>query len=74
MCKIPTKSMRSMVKVVWTFKMESRKLFLLAQLHDFHFFAVLLNTSTRYTQNDCPHLKNIYGIMKSGVAPPRIYF
>ena len=36
MHNIPTKSMRLMVKVVWTFKMELRELFLLAQLHDFH--------------------------------------
>ena len=46
--------------------MESRELFLLAQLHDFHFLAVLLSTGTMYTQNECPHLKNIYRIMKRG--------
>ena len=47
--------------------MELRELFLLAQLHDFHFFFVaLLSTGTMYTQNEGPHLKNIYRIMKRG--------
>ena len=30
----------------------------------FIFFAVLLSTGTMYTQNKCPHLKNIDRIMK----------
>ena len=66
MHNIPAKSMRLMVKVVCTFKMELRELCLLAQLRDFHFFAVLLSTGTMYTQNECPHLKNICRIMKRG--------
>ena len=66
MYNIPTKSMRLMVKVVWTLKKESRELLLLAQLCDFIFFAVLLGTGTMYTQDKCPHLKNIYRIMKRG--------
>ena len=65
MHNIPTKSMRLMVKVVWTFKngVEGAVLIRL-NFVIFIFFAVLLSTGTMYTQNECPHLKNIYRIMK----------
>ena len=32
----------------------------------FIFFAVRQSMGTMYTKNECPHLKNIYGIMKRG--------
>ena len=65
MHNIPTKSMRLMVKVVWTFKNGVKEAVLISSpFMIFIFFTVLLSTGTMYTQNKCPHLKNIYRIMK----------
>ena len=63
MHNIPTKSMRLTVKVVWTFKNGVEGAVLICSTI---FFAVLPSTGTMYTQNECPHLKNIYRIMKRG--------
>ena len=60
MHNIPTKSMRLMVKVVWTFKNGVKGAVLISSTSWFFIsFAVLLSTGTMYTQNKCPHLKNI---------------
>ena len=61
------KSMRLTVKVVWTFKNGVEGAVLISSIFVIViFFAVLLSTGTKYTQNKCPHLKNIYRIMKRG--------
>ena len=58
---IPTKSMRLMVKVVWTFKKWSQgSCSYQLNFVVFIFFAVWQSTGTMYTKNECPHLKNIY--------------
>ena len=44
---IPSKSMRLMVKVVWTFKYGVKEMFLLAQLRGFHFLCYM----TKYGYN-----------------------
>ena len=47
--------------------MESKELFLSAQLCGFHFLCCMTEYGcTMYTKNECPHLKNIYRIMKRG--------
>ena len=66
MCNIATKSMRLMVKVVWTFKNGVEGVILTSYFVIFIVFAVLLSTGTMYTKNECPHLKNIYRIMERG--------
>ena len=67
MHNIPTKSMRLTVKVVWTFKSGVEGAVLISSdFVIFIFFAILPSTGTMYTQNECPHLKNIYRIMKTG--------
>ena len=67
MCNIPTKSMRLIVKAVWTFKNGVKGAVLIKlNFMIFIFFAVLLSTGTMYAQNECSHLKNIYRIMKRG--------
>ena len=64
---IPAKIMRLMVKVAWTFKNGVEGAVLIRSTSWLSFSLLYDRVRVQmYTKNECPHLKNIYRIMKRG--------